>query len=359
MLIALAAGIALVTARIYAGRGAALFAVGLFLVIHGGLALIVGPLLGEVTQHFSLYLAEGLLVEAVAFAVAPRERAYLFGAVAGVLIGTVGFAAEFGWSHVWMPNPWPGVLVGEPLPVVPLAGIAGGLIGGFVGTPLVAPRLSEIRFPSPALAAVGLAAIVAIFAYGLNTTLEGGVRATVQLTDVKGSPHREVSANVRVTPASAVHDSDWVEVLAWQGRYAGRLLDHAELQVGHPGGVDHSLPLELDSVTPQAVEQPHAAAKQCRYEVTLDLIEHPRPQALLHHARAACHRDVPPPVAAVARSRALSIPSPTKVKLVPPLVRVSRASCERTNTGKWKGGLSPHPPALSNMRRPNRPPRLS
>src|SRR3954451_9775568 len=76
VLIAAAAGIALVTARIYAGKGGALFAVGFFVVLRGGLALIVGPLLGEVTPHLPLYLAEGLLIEAAAFAIAPRERPY-------------------------------------------------------------------------------------------------------------------------------------------------------------------------------------------------------------------------------------------------------------------------------------------
>jgi hypothetical protein len=217
VLIAAAAAIALVTARIYAGKGAALFAVVFFLVLRGGLALIVGPILGEVTPHFPLYMAEAFLVEAVAFAIPPRDRPYPFGAAAGLLIGTVGFAAEFAWSHVWMPNPWPGVLVGEALPAAAIAGVAGGLIGAFTGAALGAPRLPRIRVPSPALAAVGLAAIVALFAYGLGTTPERGVRATVHLTDTKGGPDREASARIRVTPASAVEDADWVEVLAWQG----------------------------------------------------------------------------------------------------------------------------------------------
>jgi hypothetical protein len=226
VLIAVAAGIALVTARIYAGKGAALFSVGFFLVLRGGLALIVGPLLGEVTPHLPLYLAEGLLVEATALAIAPRARPYVFGAAAGLLIGTLGFAAEFGWSHVWMPNPWPGVLVGEALPLVALAGVAGGLIGGFVGTALVAPRLPRVTLPSRGLAAVGLAAIVAIYAYGLDTTPEQGARVSVNLADVKSGPDREVSARIRVSPASAAEDADWVEVLAWQG--GGFVIDRLE-----------------------------------------------------------------------------------------------------------------------------------
>src|SRR5215211_6043837 len=147
VLIAVAAGIALVTARIYAGRGAALISVAFFVVIRGALALVIGAGLGEVTPHLPLYLAEALLVEATALAIAPRSRPYAFGAVSGALIGTVGFAAEYAWSHVWMPNPWPSALIGEALPAVVVAAVAAGLIGGFVGSSLAAPRLPEVRLP--------------------------------------------------------------------------------------------------------------------------------------------------------------------------------------------------------------------
>jgi hypothetical protein len=223
VLIAIAAGVALVAARIYAGRGAPLFTVLFFLAMRGGLTLLVGPILGEATPHFPLYIAEGLLVEATAFAIPPRGRPYLFGAAAGALIGTVGFAAEFAWSHAWMPNPWPGSLVGEALPAVPIAGIAAGLIGGFVGTALAVPRLPRLRLPRLAPAALGLVAIALIFAWGLNTTPERGVRTAVHLATVRGGPDREVSARIQVSPSSAVHDADWVEVLAWQGH--GMVLD--------------------------------------------------------------------------------------------------------------------------------------
>ncbi|MEP6955069.1 MAG: hypothetical protein ABI950_13500 [Solirubrobacteraceae bacterium] len=51
MLIMLAAGVGLVLARAWAGRGAALGAVGFFLLVRGGLAVLVGPILGEATPH--------------------------------------------------------------------------------------------------------------------------------------------------------------------------------------------------------------------------------------------------------------------------------------------------------------------
>ena len=64
VLIMLAAGIGLVTARIYLGRGGALMAVLGFLVIRGLVALMVGVVWGQTTPHFPLYLAEAVLVEA-------------------------------------------------------------------------------------------------------------------------------------------------------------------------------------------------------------------------------------------------------------------------------------------------------
>ena len=74
MLVMLAAGVALVAARIWLGRGAALGAALFFLAMRGVMALLVGPVLGEPTPHFPLYVVEALLVEAIALRVAARCR---------------------------------------------------------------------------------------------------------------------------------------------------------------------------------------------------------------------------------------------------------------------------------------------
>ena len=75
MMIMLAAGVGLVAARLYAGRGAALGAALFFLVARGGLALLIGPVLGETTPHMPLYIVEALVVEAVALRVSHRATA--------------------------------------------------------------------------------------------------------------------------------------------------------------------------------------------------------------------------------------------------------------------------------------------
>ena len=103
-LIMLAAGIALVAARIWAGPGGALLAALLFIAIRGLVSLLVGPVFGETTPHFPLYIAEAVIVELVALRVS-TQRPLAFGAVAGLAIGTVGLAAEWAWSHIWMPLP--------------------------------------------------------------------------------------------------------------------------------------------------------------------------------------------------------------------------------------------------------------
>jgi hypothetical protein len=219
VLIAFAASLALVCARIYGGPGTAMKGAVFFLVIRGTMALIVGPLLGEATPHFPLYLVEAAVVEGAALAFAPTKRPYLFATASGVLIATVGFAAEYGWSQIWMPIEWPSRIVGEALIVVPVTAVAAALIGAFVGSALRAPvDGSRVRLPHPAFALASVLAICVVVWHGLDTTPQPGVRAQVALQELSPAPDRTVQATVRVTPASAAEDADWVNITSWQGK---------------------------------------------------------------------------------------------------------------------------------------------
>jgi hypothetical protein len=215
MLLMLAAGIGLVLARVYAGRGAALGAAGFFILLRAGLALLIGPVIGQTTPHFPLYIAEALTVEAVAFAV-PVNRPLRFGLAAGIGIGTVGLAAEWAWSHAWMPLAWPSSALGEIALLGFAAAIAGATIGAWIGAHLAAEPGE--RSPQLRRAAVCSAAVLAaLVAYGLYTPTQEGVSAQVSLRDVPGPGGRQVQATVRMDPADAAAGANWFDATAWQG----------------------------------------------------------------------------------------------------------------------------------------------
>ena len=215
ILLMLAAGVGLVLARVYAGAGAALGAAVFFIAIRGILAVAVGPVLGQTTPHFPLYVAEALVVEAVALFVSTRQP-LRFGLVAGIGIGTVGLAAEWAWSRLWMPLPWPESAFPEAAVLGFAAAIAGATIGAWIGSHLSAEPAE--RSPQLRLAAVCSAAVLAaLVGYGLYTPTQQGVSARVSLQEVGGSDGREVQALVKLDPPDAAADAEWFDVTAWQG----------------------------------------------------------------------------------------------------------------------------------------------
>jgi hypothetical protein len=212
LLIATAAGVALVAARIFAGRGGALVAVGYFIAIRGVVSLLVGPVAGETLPHFPIWIAEALIVELVALGI-PTNRPYRLGALAGLGIGTLGVAAEWGWSHVWMPNPWPGAMLDELLPLAPIVGVAAGLVGGFLGTCITIPRRPELRPPAAAPALAGALAIAVVVGLCVHVDNDTGVRAQMQTRQLPGG---KVEVTARIDPPSAARHANWNQALAWQ-----------------------------------------------------------------------------------------------------------------------------------------------
>ncbi len=239
MLIMLAAGVGLTAARLFAGRGAALGAVAFFLLIRGGLSVLVGPVLGEVTPHLPLYVVEALVVEAVALRFG-RDKPLAFGLASGVGIGTIGLAAEWGWSHVWMPMPWPSELFPEGAILGFVAAVAGALLGAWAGNRLrvdPVPGLPSLR----RAAVVGATAVAAIVAFALYKPADQGVQAHMALTQLTGGPQRTVKADVRLTPPDAARGAEWLTMTAWQG---GKLKVDPLKQVG-PGRYTTTAPVPV------------------------------------------------------------------------------------------------------------------
>ena len=241
IMLAFAAGVALVAARIWIGPGAALGAALFFIGVRGAIALIVGPVLGETTPHLPLYLAEALCVEGVALVISTK-RAYTFGAVCGVLIGTVGFFAEYAWSHIWMPIPWPPSLIPEAIIPALVTAIAAGVLGAYLGSSFAAASPRRV-FPAPAVVPAALATLAIVAVVGLNVgdRAPAGWSAQVTLDDVKTGDERTVNATVRLDPASLGEDAFWVQAIAWQG--GGLVVD--QLDEVSPGVYETTRPVPV------------------------------------------------------------------------------------------------------------------
>jgi hypothetical protein len=216
LLLALAAGMGLVAARVRLGRGGALAAALFFIGLRGGLSLLVGPIFGQTTPHFPLYIVEAGLVELVALRWG-RSRPITLGLVAGVLIGTIGFAAEYAWANIVDTIGWPSSLIPEGLVCALVAGVAGGILGGWIGR-AVTPGAARESVPRWLVPAGGVAAL-AVIAWAIPMPNGNPPKATLTLTPAKplGS-ERQVLVTAKLDPPNAADNARWFVVTAWQGK---------------------------------------------------------------------------------------------------------------------------------------------
>ncbi|HKH53254.1 MAG TPA: hypothetical protein VKA77_16000, partial [Mycobacterium sp.] len=135
MLIAAAAAFGLVAARIMLGRGAAVIAALLAIALRGGVALVVGPILGAPINWFALYLGPAIVVELIGLTPL-MKRPLVFGAVSGLGVSTVGLWLESLWVGATYHYPWPTSIWPEALamaiPVAVLTGACGAMFGEVV-----------------------------------------------------------------------------------------------------------------------------------------------------------------------------------------------------------------------------------
>lgn len=246
MLIAAAAAVALVAARIFLGRGAAIIAAVVAIGLRGIIAFMVAPLLDAPVNWFPLYLGPALVVELVALT--PLfKRPVLFGMVSGLGVATVGLWLESLWIDAIYPYPWPTSIWPEALAMsVPVAILAGGC-GGMIGMVLTGRKLPG-RAMSIGLVVLTVLAIGGATANGLRYSVPQNETATFALTETQGpGPGRFVTADVRFNPPDAISDDpNWVSVLAWQGGLAnerGQFIDHLD-QVG-PGHYVSTKPMPV------------------------------------------------------------------------------------------------------------------
>jgi hypothetical protein len=234
LLIALAAACALVAARLWLGRGAALFAVGFYYLVRGGVSVVVAGVIGQLWSAVPLYLAEAVLVEVVAVYLI-RRGAVVFGVVSGVAIGTVGYGCEYLWSGLVMPHPWNSDILVEGV----LMSIAGGVAGGLAGALLGSGLNGRLPRRAPILFAGSLVLLAAALTNGLLVNVPTDVRAEVSLSGITSDGAD--SLNVQFSPRSAIDHPAWLELTGWQG--GGLHVDH--LVPGPEGSWRTTKPLPL------------------------------------------------------------------------------------------------------------------
>ena len=235
MMIAGAAALALVAARLIGGRGAALGAALFFLTLRGIIALIVGPGLGEPTPSLPLYLGSAILIELLALTALLRDP-LKFGIVAGLVVGTLGSVTEAAWSYVAMPLPWTADMWVEGLLMAVPVAVAAGACGGLLALGV------QGRLPRPAIGrgvlVASLLVLAAATANGLIATVPDDAKATVALTPAGAG---FADAEVTLDPSLA-DDPSWVQLTAWQG--GGLVVDRLE-EVG-PGRYRSTEPVPVD-----------------------------------------------------------------------------------------------------------------
>lgn len=237
MLIAGAAALAAVAARTTMGRGAAVIAAVFAIALRGGVALLVGPILGAPINWFPLYLGPALVVELIALT--PLfKRPVVFGAVAGLGVGTIGLFLESLWISAVYHYPWPISMWGEALVTAVPVAILMGMCGAMFGMVLTGQRLPG-RAIGISIIVVTVLVIGGAVANGLHILVPSKNNAAITLTDLPSAPgQRMVSADVQLLPADMVSDHpDWLTILSWQGRMnndRGLVIDRlAKVGPGH------------------------------------------------------------------------------------------------------------------------------
>jgi hypothetical protein len=246
MLIAAAAAVASVAARVTMGRGAAIIAALFAIALRGAVALLVGPILGAPINWFPLYLGPAVVVELLAFTPLFR-RPLLFGAVSGLAVGTIGLWLESLWIGAVYHYPWPVSLWPEALAMAVPAAVMTGLCGALLGMVLTSQRLPG-RAIGIAIVALTVLVIGAGVANGLHIRVPKQDTATIKLTDLPSPPGRRmVSADVQVNPPDLVSKHpDWLTILSWQGRmndHRGLVID--SLKPVGPGHYQSTQPVPV------------------------------------------------------------------------------------------------------------------
>ncbi|MGH3520755.1 MAG: hypothetical protein ACRDQ7_25945 [Haloechinothrix sp.] len=236
VLVAIATTWGLVYARMKFGPGGALLAIGIYIALRSMLYVIYVPF-DLTSSPFLPYVAEAVLIELVALVISTK-RGYLFGAAAGVAVGTLGVLSEWPATHLFMPQGWPAEMVVKFMVFGTIAGVAAGLAAVWQLQRLeeIGTRTATTPTPDPRarlrkahlLGAAGALGMVAVMAVVVPPQDPPRITGDVTLTEAEpsrvphrdlneGTPPRWVDVAVALNPADADADLNWLSVISWQG----------------------------------------------------------------------------------------------------------------------------------------------
>lgn len=232
-------GFGLILTRALGGRGATVGTLAIFLPLQLGEVVLIGAL-GTTQPASVLFVVEALVIELVWFRAASSSTVRL-GALAGLAVGVVGFAAEYGWSQLAMPLPWRGALLPEGIPTAALAGLGGGVLAVLMAKALTG-TLREVTRPLPV--ALGTAALLLALCLNAGISSAPPVDATLAVSNVRESPvdgggrTKVADLTVQLSRPDLAVDGNWAYVLGWQGdgRHQAELIRQADgsLRSSHP-----------------------------------------------------------------------------------------------------------------------------
>lgn len=234
VLIAAAASMALVVARVAVGPGGAVLAVLVYYLARGPLAVLLSAGLGHALPRFALYLGCALCVE-LAYRVGRQLSPPAVATFAGVLVATVGLATEWGWTHLWYQYPWQPGLLGYFWMAL-LAAVVAAVLGHAAGR-VLSGETPQFGTRAVAAALVLLGFVVALHlpmrsVTPVTTTVQTMPTAAAPVIDSQGLIAQRMSVRVAVQPPSAVDGADRFDIVAWQGHAP---VEHIELQQVTPG----------------------------------------------------------------------------------------------------------------------------
>jgi hypothetical protein len=222
LMIVAAAGITLVAARLYLGPGAAIAAAVFFLLMRGIISFVVTDVMGEAHHVFPLYLGSAVIVELLALS-RLKDKPLWFGAIGGLLIGTVGLVIEKLWNDQVFQFPWTQDMWVEGLLMAVPVAIASGLCGALFSLGL------QGRLPARNVGRVIVAGSVLVLsgavANGLHATVPKDAAASFELTQVGTVDEPAVTAQVTLDDGVVDDHPTWVQVTAWQGGGDGVVTD--------------------------------------------------------------------------------------------------------------------------------------